>query len=427
MQPLNVHIVTFNCARTLVDSHYFARHLFSLKTSSTHSPDLVVLSLQEIAPIPHSFLGGNLLLPYFRRFIAAVNTATDQHFDAISVRNVGMTAIVVLARTGFSASVREVAFAGAGIGLWRMGNKGAVGVRITIGDEDPALLTFVAAHLAPMEDAVPRRNQDWKDIVTNLVFGPPKPSTSSSGDREPLLSAHGQHGEPLPLQRSMFLRRVPLFFAGDLNYRTRDVGPPPDAYKSFPQPEGNEASRLETNFEALKVTDQLDRERRAGATLHYLDERPVTFAPTYKYAPKHRELWPSDGSEPKMYIWAKHRFPSWCDRILFSSQLSEAQTIFDTYAYDALTLQPTSDHRPVMLSFKIDLQAFASDQALMSNSETPFHINPNYEAERAAARRLEVLVGGLAYLGLTWEGNTLLLASVVGAVGGWLLLRSLIE
>jgi hypothetical protein len=57
----------------------------------------------------------------------------------------------------------------------------------------------------------------------------------------------------------------------------------------------------------------------------------------------------------------------------------------------------------------------------------PFAIDPTWRSRRDAARRKEIVVGVLAYLGLTWEGNGMVLASVVGLVGAWVVLRSIWE
>lgn len=63
-----------------------------------------------------------------------------------------------------------------------LGNKGAVGVRITLREEPPlargggdeagreSSWTFVSAHLAAHQDQNEARNQDWRSIVERLVF-----------------------------------------------------------------------------------------------------------------------------------------------------------------------------------------------------------------------------------------------------------------
>ena len=421
MQKLNAHVVTFNCARNLLDIDTFASHLFIRQPKSLRSPDLIVLSLQEVAPIAHAFLGGNLLNPYLQRFVQAVNKSSDVGYEPIAIRNVGMTALIVLAESSVSSSIRLVSAAGVGVGHWRMGNKGAVGVRLSIDCGDSfRFVTLVAAHLAPFEHQVSRRNEDWKEIVSGLVFLPTdKRHPDPSEESEPLLPETGRPSGD-NLLHSMFSNQAPLFFAGDLNYRTHDVGPSDTDAQKFPQPG-------EERISALRNTDQLERERSAEATLHYLDEVPIDFPPTYKYAWGHSDDWPGDGSEPSVYHWAKHRFPSWCDRILFSSELKAASTIFQPHVYDALPLESTSDHRPVVLSFTYDLQQFGSDGNVLQTNAPPFRIYPDWMARRRVARRLEIAVGALAYLALTWEGNILLLSLAGGSVGGWLLLRSMLQ
>ena len=74
---------------------------------------------------------------------------------------------------------------------------------------------------------------------------------------------------------------------------------------------------------------------------------------------------------------------------------------------------PTSDHRPVALSLSIHLTAIG--------------IDPKWREKRDAARRMELVAGLIAYLGLTWEGNGILLAIAIGAVGGWAVIRGVLN
>lgn len=423
MDFLNVYLVTFNCGRVLIDVDRFASFFFTHRSSSLPPPDLIVLSLQEVAPLAHSFLGGSLLTPYFRRFIEAVNKASSDHYESIAARNIGLTAIIVLSRQDKSSIIRPHSFAGVGVGWYQMGNKGAVGVRLTVGDQSLANVTFVSAHLAPMEDAVMRRNQDWRDILSGLVFTAPHPRKGpEDSETQPLLAA-ADDSSSAGREASMFEKHHPVFFAGDLNYRTSDIGPPAAGHKVFPRPlEADEPS-----YQAWYEKDQLTRERSSHSTLHHLEENPVRFPPTYKYHPDVDMNWPRDGSEPATYHWAMHRYPSWCDRILFSSQLAHDGSPLTTHSYAALPLQPTSDHRPVALSFSLDLKPFSTGLDGIEGDKAFVAKKTQWAAHRATARRLELLVGAAAYLTLTSEGTLLLLATIVGALGGWLMLRSLID
>ncbi|KAI7605874.1 hypothetical protein KC343_g13593, partial [Hortaea werneckii] len=252
MADLNVYLTTFNCGRKPVNIDYFAHFLFDgLSKSNPLPPDLIVLSLQEIAPIAYGFLGGTLLTPYFTRFTQAVadaarNTFSDPNvfYHEPIVRNAGMTAIMVFAREEVWHRIQQVESAGVGVGLWEMGNKGAVGVRLSVGGsgaDSTTPFTFVAAHLAPMEPEWERRNQDWRSICENLVFEPesrpPTDTTSQSPETEPLLSSKPPStNDPNP--STLFQPPTHLFLLGDLNYRASDTPPDPNnpSLTNWPQP-----------------------------------------------------------------------------------------------------------------------------------------------------------------------------------------------
>ncbi|KAI9672764.1 MAG: hypothetical protein M1831_000199 [Alyxoria varia] len=422
MDALTVYFVTFNCARNLIDVNDFAAHFFGPSFENAASlPDIIVLSLQEVAPIAYSFLGGRYLDPYLSRFVRSVNlaAASSTIYQSLIIRNVGMTAIQVFAKPEVAANVQFMEAAGVGVGVWGLGNKGAVGVRLgfsPIGSGNDSSLTFVGAHLAPMENGWQRRNEDWKNIVRGTAFLPvrvksSKPSNAEAGGQSPeeeqLLSTATDmelSGFGSSDARNMFVPRSPIIFGGDLNYRTGDVGPYGDAHTDFPQPNGSD---MGSSIEDFLEKDQLRRERGAQRTLHQLDEMPIHFPPTYKYSVPQHQPWPKDGSEPISWHWAKHRLPSWCDRILFSSYLQkDVPNLFKAYAYRALPLQPTSDHRPVCLLFQINPQSLGTTgETSATQSVPPFTLSTSWARDREAARRKELIVGFLSYLILTREGN----------------------
>src|SRR5882757_10554932 len=96
---LNLYLLTYNCARTLIQPEIFAPHLFHALESGSHSPELLVLCLQELAPIGYSFLGGSFLTPYFNAFRNVVRLASKDHsYINVVSRNLGMTGLMVFAR-----------------------------------------------------------------------------------------------------------------------------------------------------------------------------------------------------------------------------------------------------------------------------------------------------------------------------------------
>jgi hypothetical protein len=445
MTSLSLYIITFNCALTLIDTAAVASQLF-IGLDDTELPDLLVISLQEIAPLAQSFIGGSFLVPYFARFEDAVNIATKERdgdstdrYTPIVARNVGMTAIMVFAKD--PAAIEGIETAGVGVGASEMGNKGAVGVRllyrnVNSSSDSSAELTFVSAHLAAMEEELERRNEDWKNIVRGLVFSSTSrerqsnaTSLSAAGveDEQPLLSVS-------PRSAGIYKPTSHLFVAGDLNYRTSNLKPSPlDHRDSFPQPHHDEA-HPQHHFNLFE-NDQLTQEREAGRTLHGMIEAPVTFPPTYKYNSDEPFLVPDD--EISHWSWAKHRWPSWCDRILYldvppwlKRKAPEAEII--PHEYVALPLFPTSDHRAVALAFTVPLIPIPKPDEEDEESDDPrikppFTVNPNWRADREKARRLELISGFTMYLTGTWEGWSVLIGTAAGVVGGFFLLKAALD
>jgi endonuclease/exonuclease/phosphatase family metal-dependent hydrolase len=422
-----LYLLTFNCARTLVDTRSLAASFFDALPKGAPVPDLVAISLQEISPIAYSFLGGSYLKPYFDRLTTTVQLAADLHshgseqLEHVATRSLGMTGLMIFAKPKFAQRIQWIQSAGAGVGLANMGNKGAIAMRVGIScpnAADTLNLTFAAAHLAPMESNISARNRDWENLVRNLVFINDDDSAYSSSEQTPLLASTSV--EAPADQDGLFSAGNHIFFYGDLNYRTRDAPPGPDDHKAYPQPTSSEASS--SHYRHLLKGDQLTREKEANRTLHGLQELEINFPPTYKYAtPKKPETEPMQRSAmdtEDQWKWSKHRYPSWCDRILFSQDASSSE--LEPHKYVALPLQATSDHRPVALSLRVSDKPILRDT---DNIRSPFPINPRWKSRRDAARRSEIIVGVLSYLTLTGKGNAALVA-FVGVVLGTLWLAS---
>jgi len=429
MASLSLYLLTFNCARNPIQPETFAASLFNALPTSHASPDILVLSLQEVAPVSYSFLGGSFLMPYFNAFREAVRIA-DEDSDYVNViaRNTGMIAVMVFVQRHLASCVSSLQTAGVGVGVQEVGNKGAVGVRmrVRVGDEEERQLTFVSAHLAPMEEAWKERNEDWKNIVQGLVFVDDNSNPDAREEQEedvPLLQ--GTSAET-PSESSMFSNNSYLFFAGDLNYRTSDSRPTLADFKSFPQ--CTDDTRNPRHFSYFLHRDQLTREKATGNTLHGLTEAPITFPPTYKYA----AISPPGRGPVGEWTWARHRWPSWCDRILYLDlPLTHQDNARKIKIHNYVSLPPlsTSDHRPVASFLTIPLVEAASAGYTGGHTlvSSPFPMDPHWKERRDNARRKEIALGLVAYLGWTWEGNGLLLATTIGGVGGWLVIRSLLE
>ena len=419
-------------------------------------------SLQEVAPLAFSFVGGYFLNPYIARYEDALNLAAlridDENKrtsseDVVSVTstadqpkkpyalvkagNVGYTALLVFARD--PDRVKDVQEADVGFGAADMGNKGAVGVRCLFeGSEgDETELTFVATHLAAMEWNLARRNANWAAIMRGMAFENPEEVVSrhraspieldgGDGDGERQMLLHEEHNEQHQrLQRqlhdiSIFKPSSHLFVAGDLNYRISTTSPPAGA--AFPSLEPDS----EHHYMRFLPLDQLTRERQAGRTMHGLSEAPVQFPPTYKYDIK---LGTKDSNENPEWSFAPHRYPSWTDRVLYldTPSVSPPQQGINIRSYDALPVVASSDHRPVFLRAMVPLIPPSRLERLLDEGgdgssdprvRLPVEIDPEAWERRAAARRREVMAGWGMMLWSTQQG-ALLLGTILVLAAGW--------
>ncbi|KAJ4419998.1 hypothetical protein N0V85_000749 [Neurospora sp. IMI 360204] len=541
---IDLFILTFNCAKNLINVAVWAAHLKAAlsaqgaagKGNGNALPDLVVFSLQEVAPLAYSFIGPYFLNPYYARYAEALNLAAGQLLEAdddygtsshgasgdpyklVRAKNVGMTAILLFARD--PAKIQQIEEAECGFGAADMGNKGAVGLRVTWSDvdgnedntiattttEEPKTteLTFVATHLAAMEWNLKKRNANWRSIVSGLTFANPRevlpkgefPSESQAARSTPDRSGAGDTAPPVPrgttqdssnsaddddddgdfdaqpllnttnpdhtstLQSiSIFKPTSHLFLAGDLNYRINTTTPPPLAtYPSFDPSSAN-------HFSNFLPRDQLTQEREAGRTMHGLSEAPITFGPTYKY-----DVHPVKGEAvneesvkrgnkvngvPEVpWRFASHRWPGWCDRVLFldvpawvttepepeeaEQRKKKVEVEVEVEAYDSLPVVETSDHRPVFFRAKVPvlgeeemrLPVPAPEDEVVEEewkkdprASIPVPVDVHAWERRAAARRKEVVVGWTAFFWSTEEGALVLVALLVMGVGSWWLLR----
>ena len=371
---------------------------------------------------------------------AVLKKEWDSHYVNLVRVNSGMTGLMVFVRSDVADRISWVDTAQVGIGIQQMGNKGAAGVRLGYLPEETLRhtmdLTFVAAHLAPMEYNYEQRNDDWREIVQRLVFSRQvaihRTRIESAQDGGESEEDSGQEEEGR--LQGMFTPTSYLFFAGDLNYRTSDISPQGGDHERYPRFDAEETSL--SHYSHLLKEDQLTRERRQGKSFQGLTEAPIKFGPTYKYSATARRV-AADAKDPsagqQKWDWSIYRWPSWTDRILYLDtptwMMPEVGHV-KPHVYDALPLLPTSDHRPVALSVSVPCKAFREPEGNVNDDDVrrrpPFPIDPAWQEKRSSSRSKELMVGYLGYLSMTWQGGGLVLATVVGAVGVWVVLRTLL-
>ncbi|KAK0729888.1 Endonuclease/exonuclease/phosphatase [Lasiosphaeris hirsuta] len=345
---LDLFVLTFNCAKNLINVGVFASHLYgALSQNATGLPDLVVFSLQEVAPLSYAFVGSYLLNPYFARYEEALNLAsarlvatiegedsdgtrcvTEQMegripthpYTLVRAKNVGMTAILLFARD--LGALRQIEEAECGFGAAGMGNKGAVGLRVAWSEPGAAELgrsaelTFVATHLAAMEWNLKKRNANWRTIMSGLTFADPKaalpgvfpanqpgpgPDMSGAGDRTIAVESSessdveaDDESDAQPLldedhlrlatQHSTTLQDMSIFKPTAYLFVAGDLNYRISSTTPPPLSPFPSFDPTSDNHHSNFLTrDQLTQERLAGRVFHGMTEAPINFGPTYKF------------------------------------------------------------------------------------------------------------------------------------------------
>lgn len=423
-----------------------------------------------------AFIGSYMLNPYFQRYESAVNVAAakftaeqerehhpkDRPYTLVAMRNVGMTGIMFFTRD--PVVVQSLQAAEVGFGAGDMANKGAVGLRVVCekkeagSDSTPrrSELTFVAAHLAAMEWNLARRNKNWENIVSGLVFEDPKgfagrpslqPTLQGSDESEEaqqaLLGRDDSYYKALQ-DISIYKPSAHLFIAGDLNYRLSTTSPTSGSV--FPDVDAESPNY----FDHFLSRDQLIAEKAASRTLHGLSEADIKFPPTYKLtlSPKaepETELArigdEQDDIDEVEWSWALHRWPGWCDRVLFLDtpwwvQETTGEKMSVT-AYDAIPAVRSSDHRPVFLRVKVPMlepdglmripTGPDNENELGGNQQRPvdpriklpFPIDFQSWEHRAQVKKWESTIGWSMLISQSKQGIMLFVTVLLVSLGTW--------
>lgn len=425
IDPLRVQIGTFNCnlqgsSSASPDLTHWLVPTLSEKNSAYNTnpnsdgrqaPDLYAVGFQELLPLSDGFADNvsareaiNKTDQSIRRAIRPQSALTrsdgryppgggPEDYSLIAVAKMVGIVLYVYARErspdrqiggGISTlpstveRIKEIRTGTVGTGLLGlMGNKGAAGVRVVVGGavdgQADETITFVCAHLAAHDHNVPRRNADWKNIVTRLVFTPesiqplPNPpilhSTTSSEEKgldgiteryQMSKSSRDEKRKPKALDGESYgvYETSHLFVFGDLNYRI-GFNVKPSITLARKGVEGvilkkSDIKRKinQADWRTLATYDQLSIEHTAATgprVFHGLVEPNlpnIGHGPTYKFkidkearkrAEKAAQKGESDPTESDLKVadnfgeLSGKRVPGWTDRILWASTGSQAE------------------------------------------------------------------------------------------------------
>ena len=237
-------------------------------------------------------------------------------YCVISAGTIGGTHLIAFCHVGIYHLISKIQMKTVSTGIGNIiGNKGAVAISFYLGGTS---LLFIGCHLASGQNAVSRRNNDFRRIEKEIF-------------------------KELTNQASSLVDYC--FILGDLNYRINGSRDDVELLVNF------------NIYEVLQKGDQLKIELSENTAFLKFLEGKIEFPPTYRFNCGTNSF---DSSK-------KRRVPAWTDRIIYKAKSSDD---LSQKTYGCISSCVTSDHKPVYSQFSLKFNPLTQNIVVEKRSKT---------------------------------------------------------
>ena len=383
-----------------------------LRAEKNVIPDFYVIGLQEIIDLTVSTLV--IEKPTKERsqiWIEKITSALQNIFPRCSYsllleqHLVGMMlCIFVLNKNLHTIPPDSVKYCLVPLGVLRLGNKGAIAIRFRIFDTS---ICFVSSHLSAHNTQVENRNNEFHSILRKATFFNNFQDNSDNIQKkkkniikfngeayqfknyfqkmyrknfnqvvinglhysetlkdDPFLKKKMNYSslimEPSSTSTYGIIEHDIIFWLGDLNYRINTRNDVESIYEQIDN----------VNIYQLLKNDQLLYEKSENKVFVGFEESQINFLPTYKFVPNTNEYFRNDNK--------KIRTPAWCDRILWRATVKS--DVVNNF-YTSCIPMCTSDHKPVIASFNINVHQNISERYSAISEKMYQYLNDTKDLE----------------------------------------------
>ena len=374
---IKIYIATWNVGAT-------NNNLISLEKllllPLSEMPNIYFIGFQEIVPLKSINVISNennklIIEKWDMRILNIINSYKEINYIRKTKMNLGGIAFYVYIKNSDIDYINDTSIINEYIKTGLGGTASNKGSCIFSFNYFNSTISVSCSHLCAGASKNQNRIHELIEILDFKVNNYDKKNSSNSInsnliDKFDILNNEDNLNNNITNNNSLFRNSDIFFIFGDLNFRIDTE------YENFQEIIGSQNQNI---WKTLLDFDQLNKSRQASMNLDILDEKEITFKPTYKYCIGSNEYdyTLNDNKDNIGKKSGKKRNPSWCDRILYKKNDKNTNIVCLEYQSIMDDKYNVSDHRPVYGIFEVEVMKDNIDK----KNEIINEINQNINME----------------------------------------------